>query len=266
MKSLYLRPVMLLLLSLLVLLFTNCGVDAWNFGEVIPVTIDLRLQREAPNLMVARDDVDDAEDMADNINNQNDNEGIPPAGMARGKVYTRPLPPEFCPRFGINRRVHHPAHSMFEYAHNTSRSPKQSLQDIAVRFQLERGLGKATAWIPLLQQTLRPSPFARQQPIPTDAVPTLAVVHFYFGYQGGTFNKLTTFRVDIEYSKTPHDDVELHYHWDEHRAYNPHRALSACAFVSVIATVVILHFVILRNGKFAQRIRKGQIIVRNHKE
>ncbi|KAH9597768.1 hypothetical protein LSM04_003817 [Trypanosoma melophagium] len=262
MKSLYPRPLTLLLLSLLLFIFTNCGVDAWNFGEIIPVTIDLRLEREAPNLMVARDDVEEAEDMADN----NNNDGLTAGRAGRGKFYTRPLPPEFCPRFGINRRVHLPARSLFEYAHNTSRNPQQSLRDVAVRFQLERGLGKSTAWVPLLQQTLRTAPFAQKEPVLRDAVPSIAVVHFYFGYQGGTFNKLTTFRVDLEYSKTPHDNVELHYHWDEHRAYNPHRALSACAFFSVIATVVVLHFAILRNGKLSQKLRKGQIVVRNHKD
>ncbi|KEG07799.1 hypothetical protein DQ04_08791010 [Trypanosoma grayi] len=240
----------------LLLLLAVCGVDAWNFGESLPVTVHMRLQRETPHAAVARDDADDADDIIDAA-----------AAAGEGQQYTRQLPPDSCPRFGINKRVHHPAKLLFSYARNASAGPVQSLSSVALRFQLERGLKKGTAWLPLLKGTRRRSPTAHENQLPRDDDTLyLSTVVFKFGFQGGTFNRITSFHAHTIYSAKLHDEIELQYHWDEHRAYNPHRALSVCAVTSVLTAVVVLHIILFRGGKLTHHFRAKKIALRNHKE
>lgn len=242
------------LFSLLILL-AGRGGDGWNIGEEIPVTLHMRLQREGMHANTVGEDVKGTDNMQEH---------------ARTTHFSRPLPPDVCPRFGINMRVHQPAKQLHEYARNTLKHSGRSLSDVAIRFQLERGLTKATAWFPLLRGTRQTVPLHLRKHNGTSydekRIFYLTAINFNFGYQQGTFNKPTTFRAEPVYTVARHDVIELRYHWEEYRAYNPHRAISTCAFVSVITTVVVLYVIIFSNGPLSEKIRKKQIILRNHKE
>ncbi|ESL08416.1 hypothetical protein TRSC58_03881 [Trypanosoma rangeli SC58] len=244
------------LLTLLVLLLLSAlGVEAWNVGEIIPVTLHMRLRRVSPNIAVGRDDMDDVNDMRD---------------FDQGEEFLRPLPPDFCPRFGINRRVHQPAKLLFEHARRHAQVSGRSLSNVAVRFQLERGLSKSTTWLPLLKSTVRAPLYGVKTPPKQtnhdEHVLHLAAITFSFGYQEGTFNKITAFHVEAVYATVQHDEIELQYHWEEHRAYNPHRALSACAFVCVFATITVLYLIVFAQSSLSKKLRQSQVTLRNHRE
>ncbi|RNF16096.1 uncharacterized protein Tco025E_05292 [Trypanosoma conorhini] len=249
------EPPLLLLLLLLLPLLSAWGVAAWNVGEIIPVTLHVRLKRMSPNIAVGRDDVDDVEDMQD---------------LLQGEQFLRPLPPDFCPRFGINRRVHQPAKRLFERARKQAQVPGHSLSDVAVRFQLERGLSKSTAWLPLLKSTVREPPYGAHTPSNKTGrdghVLHLAAVTFSFGYQESTFNKITAFHAEPVYAGVQHDAIELQYRWEEHRAYNPHRALSVCAFACVFATVAVLYMIVFAPSSLSTQLRRGKVALRSHRE
>ncbi|PBJ68874.1 hypothetical protein TcG_02591 [Trypanosoma cruzi] len=242
-----------LLTVFFLLLLSGWGVDAWNVGEIIPVTLHMRLKRAAPTTTVGRNDMEELEDMQES---------------GQGEQFLRPLPPDFCPRFGINRRVHQPAKRLFEHAHKQTQASGRSLSDVAVRFQLERGLSKSTAWLPLLKTTVRSSMSNRGQnaSVRDENMLYLAAVTFSFGYQESTFNKITTFYAEPVYAPVHHEEIELQYHWEERRAYNPHKALSACAFISVFATIAVLYMIIFSSRSLSKEIKNKTFTLRSHRE
>ncbi|RNF05288.1 hypothetical protein TraAM80_04579 [Trypanosoma rangeli] len=244
-----------LLTLLLLLLLSTLGVEGWNVGEIIPVTLHMRLKRVSPNIVVGRNDMDDVNDMRD---------------FDQGEQFLRPLPPDFCPRFGINRRVHQPAKLLFEHARRHAKVSGRSLSDVAVRFQLERGLSKSTAWLPLLKSTVRTPLYGVKTPpkktSQDEHVLHLAAVTFSFGYQEGTFNKITAFHAEAVYATVQHDEIEIQYRWEEHRAYNSHRALSVCAFVSVFATIAVLYVIVFAKNSLSKELRQRHVTLRNHRE
>ena len=189
------------IISVLVLLTISC-VEAWDYGDVVPVTAFVRI---------------------DGVVSQ-------PSGIA--------LPIANCPRFGTNKIVQLPAlfppsSSSEENKKNDDLHQISSGSNIAIRFEIGRGLKKSTKWITVRQSGNTSTNQA------TDTY--LTMIHFQFGFQMGVFNRVTSFKAYATHSDRPHEIVTLKFDWDEHRAYNPHRALSLVAFVCLILGIFLFH-------------------------
>lgn len=214
----------------------------------------------------------------------------------------RTMPPTYAPRFGINKAVTIMANATLRAA-GASLEESTALQqsELAVRFSVGRGLQKESTWLPLasrhkfvsiitellgnrlaylgegggvgrtadaaaqaehaeLEDAFAAAAEARDHP----AVHYLTRVTFYFGYQTGEQQKVTSFAIDARYSPVQRPGIELHYVWDEHRPYNPNRALVLCSaaalLVAMIMTVVVFHPSSRSMLLFSQRI----VAVRAH--
>jgi hypothetical protein len=132
------------------------------------------------------------------------------------------IPLDFCPRFARPKIVQIPS---IDYgSHET---------DVAIRFEIGRGLNRQTKWMAL-----------KQVPTATNYVKQekhLTMVVFRFGFQLGSVGRFTSFQAFATYSEKPHETITIHYEWDEHRAYNPHIALTVVSIVSLVLMVLLMH-------------------------
>ncbi|CUG92928.1 membrane-associated protein, putative [Bodo saltans] len=132
------------------------------------------------------------------------------------------IPYDFCPRFGWNKLVEIPS---ADYGSNET--------DIAIRFEIGRGVNRQTKWMPL-----------KELPSPTNGIKTakhLTMVIFYFGFQVGAFGRFTSFKAVATYSEHAHEVIIIKYEWDEHRSYNPHIALGVVSAVSLVGFLMLVH-------------------------
>ncbi|RHW69451.1 hypothetical protein DPX39_100026100 [Trypanosoma brucei equiperdum] len=228
-------------------------VNAWSYGELLPVSFHLRLKRTAAATDIPRG-ADDMIEVKETKNNQ--------------WLITRPLPPDNSPRFAINTRAHQPSTRLFEYATNATKQEGGSISDVAVRFQIERGLAKSTAWYPLMKTIIKKITTGKRKSKVEHSKEEhyLAGLNFHFGYQSGTFHKITSFRVEPTYSKVKNNDLELHYQWTEQRTYNPHIALCICSLVAVIAASSTLSIIFTKKTHLTKAISKKEVRVKNHKQ
>nr|CCC51154.1 conserved hypothetical protein [Trypanosoma vivax Y486] len=230
-------------IAFLVFIFIARHTNAWNIGETIPISYKLRLENP-----VSKSDV------------PQDAAGI---SSARGNVdeqkfISRPLSPNNWPRFGINTRTLQPATRFFQYAKNMTRTTEKSATTVAVRFHLERGLGKSTAWYPVMRKDSRDGKKTQ--------ILYLSGVHFTYGYQPGTFNKITSFKAQPIYDTHPTTDLELMHNWRHNQIYNLQQGITICALISVIASIGLLHVVFLQKNKISQGFISKTITIRNHKD
>jgi hypothetical protein len=212
----------------------------------------------------------------------------------------RNLPPAYGPRFGISRAVTLVANATLQAAgESLETDPARQQSDLAVRFSVGRGLQKESTWLPLATRhkvvnlltellakrldALREggeAPLdaaARAEQVKVDkeleelrakrdspAVHYLSRVTFYFGYQTGEQQRLTSFAIDAHYSPVRRAGIELHYIWDEHRPYNPNRALVLCSAASLMVAMMMVVVVFHPSSRsmllFSQRI----VAVREH--
>jgi hypothetical protein len=132
------------------------------------------------------------------------------------------IPYDFCPRFAWNKLVEIPS---ADYGSNET--------DVAIRFEIGRGVNRQTKWMPL-----------KELPSPVNGIKVakhLTMVIFYFGFQVGAFGRFTSFKAVATYSEHPHEVIIIKYEWDEHRSYNPHVALGVVSAVSIAAFVALVH-------------------------
>lgn len=225
---------------------------------------------------------------------------LPSLGAATGKhknQLVRALPPTHCPRFGINKAVTLLSNQTLRIAGASLASdPTLQQSNIAFRFSVGRGLQKESTWLPLAARrrytnllsamlagwmldahAAKAAEAAAERhrgeegaagEAAADAaaaqVQYLSRLTFYFGYQKGELQKMTSFSVNAQYSNEVKAGVELHYVWNEHRPYNPNRAVTLCSAVAVLVAMIAAVAVFHPSGRsmllFSQRI----VAVRAH--
>lgn len=238
-----------------------------------------------------------------NVEELGNDDELPALGATTGKhrnQIIRNLPPSFSPRFGINRAVRLMANATLRAAGaELQRDPALQQSALAVRFSVGRGLQKESTWLPLasrhrvvsllsallghrLDELRVAAPkmgaaekaeraalehefedvTAEKRAVPP--VHYLSRVTFYFGYQTGEQHRLTSFSIDVRYSSVQRPGIDLHYIWDEHRPYNPNRALVLCSAASLLVTMMMVVVVFHPSSRsmllFSQRI----VAVREH--
>jgi hypothetical protein len=193
-------------LALFVVLAEVTAVFSWDFGDIVPVTAFIRVNGKL----------------------------LDQAGT--------PLPISNCPRFGSNRIVQLPAlfATLFPDGHDDIHQASEDAgsrpaPNIAIRFEVGRGLNKNTKWI-TVRQSANQSRKAPQQRSELH----LTMIRFEFGYQMGVFNRLTSFKAFATHSDRPHESITLKFDWDEHRQFNPHRALSVVSFVCLALGITLM--------------------------
>eukprot|EP00331_Platyophrya_macrostoma_P021364 CAMPEP_0176446754 /NCGR_PEP_ID=MMETSP0127-20121128/24526_1 /TAXON_ID=938130 /ORGANISM="Platyophrya macrostoma, Strain WH" /LENGTH=189 /DNA_ID=CAMNT_0017832873 /DNA_START=44 /DNA_END=610 /DNA_ORIENTATION=- len=125
------------------------------------------------------------------------------------------IPLDFCPRFARAKVVQIP--SLDFSSHEV---------DVAIKFEVGRGLNKHTKWMAL-----------KQKPTSSNYIKAekhLTMVVFDLGTKWGRL-------VDSRPSKRPHETITIHYEWDEHRMYNPHLALGLVSAVALFLMVFLMH-------------------------
>lgn len=220
-------------------------------------------------------------------------EGADTIGRKHAMQVQRLIPSQQAPRFAVDNTVVLPAKGLYDEAAAQMRRgsfPEES--DLALRLSVGKGLRKETTWIPVatLSSRLRShlsellSPDNRRElaelddeaqdqdsPRPAreeaDPIYYLTSVSLNFGFQSGVVNRMTSMRYEFGYSRTKPQHLVLHYLWDEHRAYNPHMAITACSTASVVVALWMLFSIVgLRTGKAAKQFRKHTVVVRHHEE
>ncbi|KAK7200167.1 hypothetical protein NESM_000067400 [Novymonas esmeraldas] len=220
---------------------------------------------------------------------------LPSLGAARGKhpnQVDRVLPPSYCPRFGINRAVILKVNDTLRLAGEIMEADATLQQsDFAFRFSVGRGLQKESTWLPLaarksfmnvLSATLAARLHAEQAAQVADTaaerqrgtlgaedvdpvvaqearrVQYLSRVTFFFGFRKGDLQKMTSFSITAQYSPEVKAGVEIQYVWNEHRAYNPNRAVTLCSAVVVLVSMITMLAVFHPSSRsmllFSQRI------------
>lgn len=137
-----------------------------------------------------------------------------------------PLPQEFNPRFAVDRVVSIPTLDF-----------EDEFQNVAIRFELSRGMRKQTRWM-RLKRTQKGMKEVH-----------LSHVTFRFGFMQGSFSRFTSFRVFSKYSPRPHASIQVKYEWDEHRAFNSHYGMLFCCVASIAVAVYLSHKIVSESLK-----------------
>lgn len=159
------------------------------------------------------------------------------------------MPLDFVPRFAIHRNVQLPSLDFLD-----------SAMHVSIRFRMDRGLDKMTKWI-TVKRTIpinaEAALKAGKKNIPKES--HLNRITFKFGFQSGVFNRFTSLKVHASHSENAVPTITLHYDWDEHRRFNPSRAITAVYVVSIIAVIALTHRLLTKNilpvGKSGQAKR-----------
>eukprot|EP00744_Colponema_vietnamica_P016473 GILI01023116.1.p1 GENE.GILI01023116.1~~GILI01023116.1.p1 ORF type:complete len:216 (-),score=28.91 GILI01023116.1:67-714(-) len=145
-----------------------------------------------------------------------------------------PIPLDFVPRFGFNRHVQLPSLDFLS-----------SAQHVSIRFRIDRGLDKMTKWI-TVKRIVPMAPISdKNKKAPAES--HLNRVTFKFGYQSGVFNRFTSVKVHASHSENSVPTIALEFDWDEHRRFNPHRAITVTYALSIIAVILLAHRLLTKN-------------------
>lgn len=156
------------------------------------------------------------------------------------------VPIDFAPRFAVNKVAQLPS------ADYSSRET-----DVLIKFELGRGINRGTKWL-----TLKKLPSSSTM---NGKESHMTSVVFKFGYQAGAVGHLTSFKAFATFSERPHETILLKYEWDEHRAYNPHTALTVVSIVSIVGLIVVAHRLLGDSYSFARKM-KNLVVVRERSD
>lgn len=274
---------LLVLLALAVVPLHAAEGNCWNMGETLPLTLYLRLKRQSEGVFglfggTEAPETDGGVEV--DVTGQRFNAALP-SGQHRNQV-KRPLPPVYLPRFGINKLTRLDVPTWMKRAEkDMAGGPSVVESEIAVRFSVGGGLNKETTWLPLAtrrselesRMMAMMHPAAQQEMMkaaelgaPQSEIRYLDEIYFYYGYQTGEVNRLTSFKVECIYGVNKRDNMTLHYVWDEHRAYNPHRALTLCSAFALGVAMFLIASILNRHGKAAVQFNRKVVAVRQHED
>jgi hypothetical protein len=80
----------------------------------------------------------------------------------------------------------------------------------------------------------------------------------------GVFNRVTSFKAFATHSDRSHESITLKFDWDEHRQYNPHRALTIVAVVCLVFGVLLFHRV--TRSAFGGAFRTKSVVVHDRSD
>lgn len=226
---------------------------------------------------------------------------IPSGGTPRHpNQIMRTLPLAFCPRFGIQSSVKLQSSLALQTAGKILLSrPKEQQSDSAIRVSLGMGLRKESTWLPFVVRrkymyTLYEQLETQLDNVPLDdrarmqrqrdaedvhnlgenggtsasdvALRYLAYITLHIGYQTGDMQRITSFSVSAHYSELPKDEVQVSYVWDEHRAYNPHRAIAWCSAVAVVAALFTILILFHPSGRVMVLFTHKMVTIAEHED
>lgn len=219
-------------------------------------------------------------------------------GTKHASQIARLIPQQQAPRFGVRKSASLPAKAIMLAAEKQLRQQKEAPQeesDLALRLSVGRGLNKETTWVPLVTRArqLYTGPLAQllapefldevaarmagstdwERLLEADAGATAALPgdHLYylkhitvlFGFKTGLHSRVTSVRFAYEYTLARPTALGLAYVWDEHRPYDPHRAIGLCCLVAVVlALVMMAQMVCNPNTRMVKQFRKRTVVVR----
>ena len=154
------------------------------------------------------------------------------------------VPLDFSPRFGVDKV------SLLPSADYSSHET-----DVLIKFELGRGINRGTKWLTL--KKIGEGEGAKES--------HMTSVVFKFGYQAGAVGHLTSFKAFATFSERPHETIMLKYEWDEHRAYNPHTALTVVSVLSILSLIVVAHRMVGDSFVFAKKM-KHLVVVRERSD
>ncbi|CCW63805.1 unnamed protein product [Phytomonas sp. EM1] len=260
------------------------GSVGWDIGGTVPVTLYLRFEKQVePGIVSAWDEEGDLgkaqQKRPTKLPDRNPPSDTKVLVWTKHQAQlTRSIPPIYAPRFGINKIAELPIQAPMKRAKEMlEASPQSSNTHMALRFMLGGRLRKETTWLPLaVRRSIQKNPSLISFLLPEQienlesegeiAVRYLSHIDFFFGFQLGAINRITSFRVEYTYSESVPDVLELQYHWNEHQAYNTHRALTLCSVVVLLIAIIMANSMLSRQGRLPKLFRRKVVVVRAHED
>ncbi|CAD2220875.1 hypothetical protein, conserved [Angomonas deanei] len=185
--------------------------------------------------------------------------------------------------FGVSRSVVYDLEATMLKAKNLTTATdlqKQSYQsEVAIRMGVGKGINRETTWLPLLVMrkpysrlgVLLSRKRAEQNSAVEASLHQLAQIKFSFGFQNeGEYYAVTDCTVSYEYIPVGQSNnvntVKIVYDWNEHRPYNPHRALSVCTLLVLVWAMLVSGNIWSGRGKITKRFQRRQVTLRVPKE